>query len=77
MKCLIDCAYKINNTWDSFHKDVTKIKDTLKCQSLSLFRFTKPKSLIWTNCILDVDQVNSKTDKKRFCKLSYTGKYLE
>ena len=26
IKCLIDRAYKINNTWAIFHNDVTKIK---------------------------------------------------
>ena len=26
IKCLIDRAYKINNTWASFHNDVTKVK---------------------------------------------------
>ena len=30
IKCLIDCAYKINNTWASFHNDVTKIKENFK-----------------------------------------------
>ena len=29
-KCLIDCAYKINNTWVSFRNDVTKIKKNFK-----------------------------------------------
>ena len=28
--CLIDRAYKINNTWPGFHDDVSKIKDVLK-----------------------------------------------
>ena len=26
IKYLIDCAYRINNAWDSFHNDLTKIK---------------------------------------------------
>ena len=30
IKCLIDRAYKISNTWPGFHDDVTKIKDVLK-----------------------------------------------
>ena len=33
IKCLIDRAYKINNTWTSFHNDVTKIQETLKRNS--------------------------------------------
>ena len=28
IKHLIDGAYKINNTWASFHNDITKIKET-------------------------------------------------
>ena len=31
IKRLIDCVYKINNTLANFHNDVTKIKETLKC----------------------------------------------
>ena len=27
--CLIDRTYKINDTWASFHNDVTKIKEAL------------------------------------------------
>ena len=37
IKCLIDHAYKINNTWASFHNDVTKIKETLKHNSFPPF----------------------------------------
>ena len=33
IKCLTDGAYKINNTWASFHNDVTKVKKTLKRNS--------------------------------------------
>ena len=36
MKCSIDGAYKINNTWASFH-DVTEIKETLKRNSFPPF----------------------------------------
>ena len=30
IKCLIDRAYKLNNTWPGCHDDVSKIKDILK-----------------------------------------------
>ena len=40
-KCLNDSAYKINNTWASFHNDVTKIKETLKCNSFPPFLIDK------------------------------------
>ena len=41
IKCLIDRAYKINNTWASFHNDVTKIKETLKRNSIPPFLIGK------------------------------------
>ena len=37
VECLIDRAYKINSTWDSFHKNVPKIKETLKHNSFPSF----------------------------------------
>ena len=30
IKCLIDRPYKVNNTWASFHNDVTKIKENFE-----------------------------------------------
>ena len=36
MKCLIDRAYKINNTWPGFYDDVFKFKDVLKRNSYPL-----------------------------------------
>ena len=36
-KCFIYRAYKINNTWASFHNYVTKIKETLKHNSFPPF----------------------------------------
>ena len=40
-ECLIDRAYKINNTWDSFHNDATKINETLKRNSFPPFLIDK------------------------------------
>ena len=37
IKCLIDRAYKINNTWPGFHHDVSKIEDILKRNSYPPF----------------------------------------
>ena len=37
IKCLVDCGYKVNNTWASFNNVVTKIKGTLKRNSFSSF----------------------------------------
>ena len=33
IKYLIDRTFKINNTWKSFHKDLTNIKEVLKRKS--------------------------------------------
>ena len=41
VKCLIDRAYKINNTWPGFHDDVSKIKDVLKRNSYPPFILDK------------------------------------
>ena len=42
IKCLIDRAYKINNTWPGFHDDdVPKIKDVLKRNSYPPFILDK------------------------------------
>ena len=41
IKCLIDRAYKINNTWPGFHDDVSKIKDVLKRNSYPQFILDK------------------------------------
>ena len=37
IKCQIDRTYKINNIWQGFHDDVSKIKDVLKRNSCPPF----------------------------------------
>lgn len=59
----------MNNTWDRFYKDVTKINDTLKTKSLPLFLIDKTENLIWTKYILEMIKLP--------LKLPYIGKYLE
>ena len=77
IKWLIDPAYKINNTWASFHNDVTKITETLKCVSFPPFlieKITKSYlSKMWSNS----EQSNPESDKTLFRKLLYIGKYSE
>ena len=41
IKCLIDCTYKINNTWANFHDYITKIKENLKHNSFPPFLIDK------------------------------------
>ena len=53
IECLIDRASKTNSTWDSFHNDVPKIKETLKRSSF-------PSSLIDSITKSYLDKVHNK-----------------
>ena len=77
IKCLIDCAYKTNNTWASFHNDVTKIKETLKRKSFPPFLIDKITKSYLNKVHSYNDQSNPESDKTRFYKLLYIGKYSE
>ena len=77
IKCLIDCAYKINNAWASFHNDVSKIKETLKRNSFPPFLIDKITKSYLNKVHSNSDQSNPESDKTRFYKLPYIGKYSE
>ena len=77
IKCLIDRAYKINNTWASFHNDITKIKETLKRNSFPPFLIDKITKSYLNKVHSNSDQSNRESDKTRFYKLPYIGKYSE
>ena len=77
IKCLIDRTYKINNTWASFHNDVTKIKETLKRNSFPPFLIDKIAKSYLNKVHSNSDQSNRESDKTRFYKLPYIGKYSE
>ena len=77
IKCLIDRAFKINNTWASFHNDVTKIKETLKHNYFPPFLIDKITKSYLNKVHSNSDQFNPESDKTRFYKLPYTGKYSE
>ena len=74
---LINCAYKINNTRASFHNNVTKIEETLKCNSFPPFLIGKLTKLYLDKVHSSSDQSNPESDKTRFYKLPYVGKYSE
>ena len=76
-KCLIDRAYKIINAWDSFHNNVSKIKETLKRNSFTPFLNDKITKSYLDKVHSSSDQSNPESDKTRFCKLPYIGKYSE
>ena len=77
IKCLIDRANKINNTWASFHNDVTKNKETLKRNSFPPFLIDKITKSYLNKVHSNSDQSNPESDKTRFYKLPYIGKYSE
>ena len=76
IKCLIDRAYKINNTWPGFHEDVSKIKDVLKRNSYPPFILDKIIKA-YMNQIHYNNKVSSEVNKLRYFKLPYIGKYSE
>ena len=77
IKCLTDRAFKINNTWASFHNDVSKIKETLKRNSFPPFLIDRVTKSCLNNVHSGIDQSNPESDKKRFYKLPYIRKYSE
>ena len=77
IKCSIDRAYKINNTWASFHNDVTKLKETLKRNSFPPFLIDKITKFYLDKEHSSSDQSNPESDKTRFYKLPYILKYSE
>ena len=83
IKCLIDCAYKINNAWASFDvtkikaNDVIKIKETLKHNSFAPFLIDRITKSYLNKVHSNSDQSNPESDKTRFYQLPYIGKYSE
>ena len=76
-KYLIDRAYKTNNTWASFHNDVTIIKETLKRNSFQPFLIDRITKSYLNKVHSNSDDSNPESDKTRFYKLPYIGKYSE
>ena len=62
IKCLIDPAYKINNTWASFHNDVTEIKETLKCDYFPPFLIDRITKSYLNKVHSNSDQSNPESD---------------
>ena len=77
IKFLINRAYKIHNTWANFHNDVTKIKETLKSNSFPPFLIDKITKTYLDKVHSNSDQSNAGSDKTRFYKLPFIGKYSE
>ena len=77
MKCLIDRAYEINNTRASFYNDATKIKETLKRNSFRQFLVDRITKSYLNKARSNSGQSNPESDKTRFDKLPYIGKYCK
>ena len=77
IKCLIDRAYKINNTWPGFHGDVCKSKDVLKRNSYPPFILDKIIKAYIDKIHYSNSKVSSEVDKLRYFKLPYISKYSE
>ena len=74
MKCLIDRTHKINDTWASFHYDITEIKETLKRNSFAPFLIDRITKSYLNKVYSNSDRSNPESDKTRFYKLPYIGK---
>ena len=77
IKCFIDRAYKINNTMASFHNDVIKIKETLKRNFFPPLLIDKITKSYLDKAHSSSDQSDTESNKTRFYKLPYIGKYSE
>ena len=76
IKCIIDRAYKINNTWPAFHDDVIEIKDVLKRNSYPPFILDEIIKA-YNDKIHYNSKVSSDVNKLVYFKLPYIGKYSE
>ena len=77
IKCLIDRAYKINNTWPGFRDDVSKTEDVLKRNSYPPFILDKIIKAYIEKTHYNNNKVSSEVNKLRYFKLSCIGKYSE
>ena len=68
-KCLIDRAYKINNTWASFDNHVIKIKETLKRNSFPPFLIDGIIKSYLNKVHSNSDQSYPESDKTLFVNL--------
>ena len=58
-----------------FRNDVTKVKETLKCNSFPPFLIDKTTKPYLEKVHSNSDQSNPESDKTRFYEIPYIGKY--
>ena len=76
-KCLIDRAYKVNNSWPGFYDDLSEIKLVLKRNSYPPFILDKIIKAYINKIHHNNNKVSSEINKFRYYKLPYIGKYSE
>lgn len=75
IKCLVDRAFKINNTWLGFHIDLTEIKNILKKNAYSDFIVNKIIYTYLNHKVKDVSMERKESLEVRYFKLPYIGNY--
>ena len=77
MKCLIDRAYKVNNSWPAFHDDVSKVKDVLKRNYYPPFILDKIIKAYRKKINYNNNKDSSEINEFRYFTFPYIGKYSE
>ena len=77
IKCLIDRAYKINNTCSGLHDDVPKINDVLERNFYPSSILDKIVKAYINKIHYNSNKVFSEVNKLRYFKLPYIDKYSE
>ena len=77
MKCLIDRAYKVNNSWPAFHDDVSKVKDVLKRNYYSPFILDKIIKAYRKKINYNNNKDSSEINEFRYFTFPCIGKYSE
>ena len=76
IQCLVERAFKINNTWLGFHNDLSEIKKILLKNSYPISLIDKIARDKLEKLILD-NKANKKQENIRYFKLPYLGKQSE
>jgi len=78
IKCLIDRAFKINNTWFGFHVDLENIKHILQKNLYPNYLIDNiVKTYLNKHCCPNENNSTNKSDNVRYYRLPFTGKFSE
>ena len=77
VKCLIDRAFKINNTWFGFHIDLENIKSILQKNMYPNYLIDNiAKTYLNNNCCPKENDSTKTSDNVRYYRLPFTGKFF-